>query len=135
MKQQPRFSDCISNFLNMVQDAETDYEWNYEEVHRLDEETQDLLHTLELENPCYKETAKIGTKLKRCRQLRRESKDTTLILQPLIDFIDSDKGRQAINLMKEMLGKTRKAEDMMTRRVYRFRTKDGEVLQSVLKRE
>lgn len=51
-----------------------------------------------------------------------------MILQPLIDFLDSEKGRQAINLMKEMLGKTRKVEDMMTRRVYRFRTEDGEIV-------
>ena len=126
-QQQPKFSDTISAFLNMVQEAESDYEWNYEEVHRLDGLTQDLLHTLELEDTHYRETAKIGTQLKKCRQLRRESKDTTMILQPLIDFLDSEKGRQAINLMKEMLGKTRKVEDMMTRRVYRFRTEDGEI--------
>lgn len=66
-QQQPKFSDTISAFLNMVQEAESDYEWNYEEVHRLDGLTQDLLHTLELEDTHYRETAKIGTQLKKCR--------------------------------------------------------------------
>lgn len=127
VKQQPKFSDCISAFLDMVHEAQQDYYWNNDEVRRLDAQTQDLLHTLELEDTHYRETAKIGTQLKKCRQLRRASKDTVLILQPLIEFVDSDKGAKAINAMKEMLGKTRKAEEMMTRRVYRFRTQEGSI--------
>ena len=40
------------------------------------------------------------------------------MLEPLMQFLDSDKGRQMMNLMKEVLGKTRKVEEKMEDRVY-----------------
>ena len=117
----PNFSSVISSFCNMVTEAKDDYKWNYDEVERLDKLTQDYLHKLELENLDYRERAKIATKLSRCRQLRRQSKDTTEILEPFIGFMDSEKGRQMMNLMREVLGKIRKAEDKMTTRKYRYK--------------
>ena len=123
-QKQPKFSDSISAFLNMVQEASADYNWNQEEIDRLEKLTQDYLHTMELNDTPYKETAKIGTQIKRCRQLRRKSKDTVMVLKPLIEFIDSDKGKMAINLMREMLGKTRKVEKSMSNRAYRYRVLD-----------
>lgn len=94
---------------------------------RLDRLTQDYLHKLELEKLNYSERAKIATKLSRCRQLRRQSKDTVEILEPLIAFIEGDKGKQMLNLMKEVLGQTRKVEGRMDNRVYRYRViEDGD---------
>ena len=115
------FSTHISSFCNTVSDAKGDYRWNSEEVVRLDKLTQDYLHKLELDDLDYRERAKIATKLAKCRQLRRQSKDTTEILEPLMDFLESDKGRQMMNLMKETLGKVRKAEERMTTRKYRYK--------------
>ena len=77
----PQFSDCISNFCTMVTDALRDYEWNKEEVNKLDKLTQDYLHMLELGGLDYKGRAKVATKITNCRQLRRESKDTVEISQ------------------------------------------------------
>lgn len=117
----PKFSESISEFLTMMSEAVDDYTWNGEEVNRLDKLTQDYLHKLELEELAYNERAKLATKLRRCRRDRRASKDTVEVLTPLVDFLDSDKGRNLINLMKEVLGKTRKVEERMSTRVYRNR--------------
>lgn len=117
----PEFSSSISDFCKMVNEAKSDYEWNKTEISRLDRLTQDYLHQLELSELSYKERAKIATQLANCRKLRRASKDTVEILEPFIEFIESDKGRQTMNLMREALGKTRKAEGRMENRIYRYK--------------
>lgn len=63
----------------------------------------------------------MATQLARCRQLRRASKDTVEILEPLIQFLESDKGRGMINILREALGKTRKVEERMENRTYRYK--------------
>ena len=123
----PQFSIHISEFCKLVTTAMSDYEWNREEVNRLDRLTQDYLHKLELDNLSYSERAKIATKLMRCRQLRRESKDTAEILEPLIIFLDSDKGKNMLNLLRETLGKTRKVEERMDNRTYRYKVLEQEL--------
>lgn len=117
----PHFSSTISDFCNMVAEAKSDYEWNKAEVSRLDRLTQDYLHQLELNGLDYRERAKVATKLAECRRLRRASKDTVEILEPFIEFIDSEKGKQTMNLMREALGKTRKVEKYMENRTYRYK--------------
>ena len=117
-QKEPQFSSSISGFCKLMEDVQKDYAWNFEEVNRMDKLTQDYLHKLELDNLDYKERAKIATQLARCRQSRREHKDTTEILDPLVQFLDSDRGKTLLNLMREVLGKTRKAEDRMETRTY-----------------
>ena len=117
----PRFSANISDFCKMAEEAKNDYVWNSEEVNRLDKLTQDYLHMLELDGLNYEERAKVATKLSKCRQLRRTSKDTVEILEPFVLFLESDKGKNLLNLMKEALGKTRRVEERMIGRTYRFK--------------
>lgn len=122
----PQFSKTISDFCDMVTEVKSDYEWNKSEISRLDRLTQDYLHTLELGNLDYRQRAKIATQLTKCRQERRASKDTCETLEPFIDFIESEKGRQTMNLMREALGKTRKVEKYMENRTYRYKVLDKE---------
>lgn len=120
-KAQSLFSTNISSFCNMVEQARRDYEWNCEEVNRLDRLTQDYLHMLELNGLNYKERAKVATQLAYCRQLRRKSKDIVEVLEPLIMFLNTDKGKTMINHLRETLGKTRKIEERMLNRTYRYK--------------
>lgn len=122
----PNFSETISNFCDMVTEVISDYEWNKAEVNRLDRLTQDYLHQMELNGLNYRERAKVATQLTKCRQLRRESKDTVEILEPFVEFIESEKGKQTMNFMKEALGKTRKVENYMKNRTYRYKELDVE---------
>ena len=91
--------------LRMMEDAQKDYAWNYSEVNRMDRLTQDYLHKLELDGLDYKERAKVATSLAKCRQARREYKDMVEILEPLVQFLESDKGKNLLNLVREALGK------------------------------
>lgn len=121
MSDKPQFSVCLSNFLNLIVEAQRDYQWNYDEVNRLDRLTQDYLHQLELDGLDYRGRAKVATQIKDCRKLRRASKDTVEVLEPLMEFINSDKGKNLLNLLRETLGKTRRAEQYMETRSYRRR--------------
>jgi len=80
--------------------------------------TQDYLHKLELGNLDYRARAKVATAIAQCRSQRRECKDTVAILEPLVQFLESDKGKNLMNLMKEVLGKTRRVEKAMETRTY-----------------
>lgn len=115
----PQFSECIEDFLSMARSAISDYEWNGQQISLLDKETQDYLHSLELDGLTYNERAKVATKLANCRRLRRISKNTVEILSPLVDFLISPTGKSVINNMQEILGRTRKVEKLQEKRTYR----------------
>ncbi len=114
----PSFSEGISTACKLMDDALKDYTWSREQVHQMEQLTQDYLHKLELEDLDYRERAKVATQLRNCRQLRREHKDTAEILEPLVQFLESEKGKNMLNLLRETLGKTRKTEERMENRVY-----------------
>lgn len=128
-KSPPQFSRTVSDFLSIMDSAKKDYEWNYNEVAKMDSLTQDYLHKLELENLDYKERAKVATQLASCRKARRNCKDTVEILEPLVQFLESDKGRSITNMMREVLGQTRKVEKRMENRTYVMRILDGTITQ------
>lgn len=117
----PNFSETISAFCDFLQEAQRTYTWNSDMVAEMDKLTQDYLHSLELDGLKYEERAKIATKLAQCRQERREHKDTVRVLEPLVEWLDTEKGKQLFNLLKEVLGKTRKVEGRMETRIYRPR--------------
>ena len=102
----------------MLEEAQKDYIWNCDEMRRMDDLTQDYLHKLELDGLDYQERAKVATQLMKCRQARRECKDTIEVLEPLMQFLYSDKGKSLYNQFRETLGKTRKVEERMETRTY-----------------
>ena len=112
------FSETLSSFCRMLEDAQKDYAWNCDEMKRMDDLTQDYLHKLELDGLDYKERAKVATQLMKCRQSRRECKDTIEVLEPLMQFLYSDRGKSLYNQFRETLGKTRKVEERMETRTY-----------------
>jgi len=115
------FSEQISEVCRLMEDAKKDYAWSQSEISRMEKLTQDYLHMLELDDLDYRERAKLATKLRDCRRTRREYKDTAVVLEPLVLFLESEKGRNMLNLLREALGKTRKTEERMKNRYYRPR--------------
>lgn len=114
----PQFSHAIGELIELLENAKKDYYWNTDEVNRLNGLQQDFLHQLELDGLNYAERAKVATKLMKCRQDRRDSKDMVRVLDPLVKYLESDKGKNMLNLMKEVLGKTRRIEKEMEHRIY-----------------
>ena len=70
VKAVPQFSESISSFCKLMENAQRDYAWNYDEVNRMDRLTQDYLLKLELDGLDYKERAKVATQLAKCRVKR-----------------------------------------------------------------
>lgn len=114
----PAISEEISRFCNFLDTAQKEYAYHSEEVHRLELLTQDYLHSLELDGMKYEGRAKVATQLALCRQERRQHKDMVQLLEPLVEFMASDKGKAGVNQLRETLGKTRKVEKRMEDRVY-----------------
>lgn len=114
----PQYAEEISDFLKLMDRAVSDYKWCYDEVNRRDLLTNDQLHALELNDLKYSERAKLATKIAASRKTRRECKDTVEILDPLVSFLLSEKGKSMLGLMREALGKTRKVEERMKTRRY-----------------
>lgn len=112
------FSEKISAVCKMLEQSVKDYEWSLSEVSRLEALQQDYLHMLELGGLKYAERAKVATKLSKCRIERRVNKDTAQTLEPLVQYMKSERGRQLLNLLREVLGKTRRIENRMQTRVY-----------------
>lgn len=120
-EKQQTISECLSEFCKFCNEVDQAYTYNYNEVNRLDQKTQDYLHILELKASNYKERAKVATKLSRCRQERRELKDFLEDAQNLVNFLRSDKGASLMKSLSAVIGNTRKAEEYHKTREYKFR--------------
>jgi methyl-accepting chemotaxis protein len=83
-------------------------------------ETQDILHAIEIGNLSYQQNAKLAKKLREIRQWRREAKDTIEKYRAIVDWVESNS--KTINQLQSVLGATRKAEKAVANRSYRQRT-------------
>lgn len=108
-------SDVLKEFLDFVNNCETRYNLEQETIEKENKRMQDLLHAIEFEPHC-EERSKTATKMKKSRIVRRESKDVTEELEPIIDYLKSN--RSAINQLTQVLGKVRKAEKYHANRAY-----------------
>ena len=111
-------SVCISNFLNLIADAQSHYDFCMEELIKQDKLTQDYLHKLELDNLKCNERSKIATQLVINRKDRRYYKDRIEELEPLIVFFNEPANRKILNNLKPVLGAIRKAENYHKNRTY-----------------
>ena len=112
------YSEQISNFLSFLTESQTEYNYSYEEVNRLDKLTQDYLHQLELDNLKCAERSKVATQLAICRKDRRYYKDKVEELQPLINFFKVNENIRAIEKLKKVLGEVKKEERGHENRFY-----------------
>lgn len=115
-------SEGLSGFLDYLQKCQEQYNIVRGELEQADNETQDLLHSLELEDNTYYEKARIAKVLGEVRRNRRSAKDSEMILQPLIDWMSIQKNAEAINALKRLLGDMRKLEKKTDSRWYKYRT-------------
>ncbi len=122
--EEEKVSEYLSHFIKMLGEIERDYKWSSEEVKKLDQLTQDYLHKLELDNLNYSGRAKVATALSKTRQSRRLHKNQVESLEPVVNFLESSKGKNMIDLLKEVLGKVRKSEERIEKRMYSGRVLD-----------
>lgn len=113
-------SEYISGFLDFMRESMMEYEIARTRQADADNETQDLLHRLELYDDSYHDMARISKELKRARQERRKAKDTISELEPVRKW--SEENAKALKSLEQLLGAVRKAEKATQNRFYTERT-------------
>lgn len=122
------YSEQIEKFLNFLREARQEYDIAVAEETEANNATQDLLHSLELDDNKYHDSARIALALKQIRKERREAKDKGVNLQPIIDW--STENIRVIQELEQLLGAVRKAERNSVGRRYIPKT---DVLDKTLK--
>jgi len=110
-------SEQIKQFLDFLTEVKNEYNYASEIVGTEDKRTQDLLHAIEFESHS-KERAKIATKLRNSRIIRRENKDIVEVLEPIISFMSDEKNIKTLNQLTQLLGQVRKVEKYHENRSY-----------------
>ena len=109
-------SKGIEDFLRFLREAEEKFNMAQEEEIELNNQTQDILHFLELEKHPYHEYAKLAKKLKTVREERRKVKDYIQETGPIMTWLENN--RQTIKNLEQLLGTVRKAEKSTVNRIY-----------------
>ena len=121
-----KLSQQISGFLQLMEQAQKSYTYSAEEVQRMELLTQDYLHKLELQSCSYHARTRVATAIRDCRAERRRHKDNTIILEPLVGFLQTEKGKLLISQLQQTLGAVRKAERVTQDRQYHPRVLSAE---------
>ena len=118
MNDEKKLSEQICEFLKLLEQVKKDYAWAIQEEVQAKNLTQDYLHQLELLPFTYQERAKIAKKLSECRIQRRAMKDTIMLNGPVVEFLETEKGKALIVQLQQVLGKVRKGERIIKERTY-----------------
>jgi hypothetical protein len=106
--------EITEKFLELLTTIDKNYDVLYDEVGRIDRETQDLLHDLEFDTFCGREGYKKAKRIKEIRQRRRELKDTMELVYPLKDYFKNH-GKLKIDMHKLTVQMKTVARDQTTR--------------------
>ena len=101
-------SKAIEAFLSFLRDAEQRFHMADADEQEANAETQDVLHSIEIEDHTYNEYAQLSKQLKGIRKKRREAKTTISECQPVIDWLDEN--RAVVKSLERLLGDVRKVE-------------------------
>ena len=109
-------SQGIEGFLSYLRETEKRYHMAELDEQEANDETQDILHSLELQDHDYLDFARLSKELRGVRQKRRAAKDTMSETAPVLDWIDAN--RSTIKSLERLLGDVRKAEKNTENRIY-----------------
>ena len=87
----------------------------------MDNQTQDILHNIEINDNFPDDYILQGLALKNIRKERREAKDIQKITHPVVQWVQQN--QKTINELEKLLGAVRKAEKSTQGRMYSNRTK------------
>ena len=113
-------SEIISEFLAFLRQAVTDCDCASSMKRQANEQTQDIMHKLELYKCSYHERAKLATLLVNVRQNRRALKNTYEVLHPISEWMLIN--GHVYHSLERLLGEVRKAEEKQQNRIYLPRT-------------
>lgn len=114
------YSEQIQAFLSFLRDCQMAYSIAATEEKEANDETQDILHCIELQENEDADLIRLLKALRSARVKRREAKDRARQLQPVVEWVDQN--RKTINELDRLLGAVRKAEKSVECRIYIPRT-------------
>ena len=120
-------SDKVSDFTKAVDSAVKLHKVCYEKIGEMDKLHGDIVHAIELGTGGYKERARLATKLMECMRERRYWKNNLEDLQPIVDFVAEPQNKKAVDMLKQIIGRVRKAEAYHKDRKYYPRSMDAEM--------
>jgi len=109
-------SEIIADFLDLLKNSEAAYNFNYDEVQRMDWLKTDIEHRFELKKLTSKQRLVLDKQLVSCLLERRVYKDEAEELEPLRNFIVENK--PVYNALTKLLGEVRKVEKKHDERSY-----------------
>lgn len=113
-------SKGIESFLNYIREMEQLHRISIANEQQANDETQDILHSLELGEHGYHDTAHLAAKLREVRKNRRAAKDLIAQTSPIVDWAEHN--RSTIKGLEQILGKVRKEEKNANGRIYTPKT-------------
>jgi hypothetical protein len=115
--------EYITNIINIEDDVVKRYEYNLEVIKQTEDETQDLLHEIELSHAKDMYSGYILYKqLKDARQRRRIAKDENELLSDFYNFCKNQVNTK--NQLNKILGNSRKTHEKLCNRHYKPRVRD-----------
>lgn len=113
-------SKDLERFLDSLKSAESQLDQAMAGQQEAEAETQDILHSLELEKHSYHEMAALSRKLAEVRQTRRQHKDIVAQLTPVVEW--TRENDSAVRSLQRLLGDVRKTERNTQNQFYTPRT-------------
>lgn len=113
-------SSELEQFLGFVAEANRIVDMANQWRVDTENETQDILHAIEIGNLSYQQNAKLAKKLREIRQQRREAKGVIEKYGAIADWVENNS--KTINQLQSVLGATRKAENAIANKCYKQRT-------------
>lgn len=108
-------SKQISDFLSFLRECEERFHMAEADEQEANALTQDLLHSLELEEHGYRSCALLAKELRTVRQQCRKAKDTLSQTLPVLSWLEEN--RSVIKSLERLLGDVRKAERCCENRI------------------
>ena len=118
--EQKTYSEHVSDFLNFIRDAQQQYSMALATEAETNAATQDILHSIELEEHSYNEMAKLGRKLADVRKERRKAKDVLFAATPVVEWAEAN--APVIKAIERLLGDIRKEERRTENRIFTPKT-------------
>lgn len=109
-------SEPIAAFLDYLREASRQCRQAAADERLADEQTQDILHRLELYADDYHKTARLAKLLRQVRQSRRRAKESYERLSPVSTW--AKENQAVVKRLEQLLGTVRKAEERQQSRLW-----------------
>ena len=113
-------SECVAGFLNFLRDIQTAYSVASQMEIDADNQTQDILHRLELNQDSAADMERMAQALQAIRKTRREAKDSKAKAEPVMRWIKENGGMGEVwDFKQKLYSKNKRFRGDIKKQAYR----------------